>query len=138
MQQSYSMSFVALFLLLGFVNLWISSDPYDHVMPVEEPKEEVESYQKIGPSMFVFKNDLADAVIHNDSKQNGKHEITVALHEPETNVKYIWTTFNSSDYSKNGPQQTVEMFGKESLSLEYKLNIVARKGHIGILCWLVS
>ncbi|XP_060768280.1 zinc finger protein 618 isoform X3 [Neoarius graeffei] len=25
-------------------------DPYDHVIPVEEPKEEIEPYQKIGPS----------------------------------------------------------------------------------------
>lgn len=35
----------------SFIHLClVSSDPYDHVMPVEEAKEEVESYQKIGPS----------------------------------------------------------------------------------------
>lgn len=34
--------------------LFFSLDPYDHVIPLEEPKEETETYQKIGPSKIVL------------------------------------------------------------------------------------
>ncbi|KAL2100324.1 hypothetical protein ACEWY4_004718 [Coilia grayii] len=53
-------------------------DPYDHVMPVEEPKEEVESYQKIGPKTGSYTCEFCGK----QYKYFNPYQEHVALHTP--------------------------------------------------------
>ncbi|XP_041915441.1 zinc finger protein 618 [Alosa sapidissima] len=53
-------------------------DPYDHVIPVEEPKEEVEGYQKIGPKTGSYTCEFCGK----QYKYFNPYQEHVALHTP--------------------------------------------------------
>ncbi|XP_047007801.2 zinc finger protein 618 isoform X6 [Ictalurus punctatus] len=65
-------------------------DPYDHVIPVEEPKEEIEPYQKIGPNATSPMVASAFPTSQTDNENHTKEDSAKACQAPAPSQEQTW------------------------------------------------